>query len=159
MNKLLDLLGEELTQGKHILENEKLYRMGQNRIGKTYISCALGVNACHSGYKSKYIRLPNLFREIEVARTQGKYEQLMKHYENCQLLILDEFLLVSTTETEQRDLLELIEMRCGISATIICSQFVTEGWHEKLGGRAMADSIWLLFGSDDPLSVYHDNQR
>ena len=56
-------------------------------------------------------------------------------------MILDEFLLVPTSENEQRDLLELMEMRCGQSSTVICSQFVPEGWHDRLGGSALADSI------------------
>jgi len=65
----------------------------------------------------------------------------MKQYQKYSLIILDEFLLIPTTDTEQRDLLELMEYRCGHSSTIICSQFVPEGWHERLGGSALADSI------------------
>jgi DNA replication protein len=65
----------------------------------------------------------------------------MKQYQKYSLMILDEFLLIPTSDTEQRDLLELMESRCGQSSTIICSQFVPEGWHERLGGSALADSI------------------
>jgi len=65
----------------------------------------------------------------------------MKQYQKYSLMILDEFLLIPTSDTEQRDLLELMEYRCGQSSTIICSQFIPEGWHDRLGGSALADSI------------------
>ena len=81
------------------------------------------------------------FSEFEVACIQGKYQQMMKQYRKYSLLILDEFLLIPTNDTEQRDLLELMEIRCGESSTILCSQFLPEGWHERLGGSALADSI------------------
>lgn len=135
-----DLL-ESLADNEYIRQSLNVILIGATGCGKTYISNALGVNACQSGYKAKYIRLPELFGEFEAARIQGKYQQLMKQYQKYALMILDEFLLVPGSDTEQRDLLELMEYRCGHSSTIICSQFTPEGWHERLGGGALADSI------------------
>lgn len=135
-----DLL-ESLADNEYIRQSLNVILVGATGCGKTYISNALGVNACQSGYKAKYIRLPELFGEFESARIQGKYQQLMKQYQKYALMILDEFLLVPASDTEQRDLLELMEYRCGHSSTIICSQFTPEGWHERLGGGALADSI------------------
>lgn len=135
-----DLL-ESLADNEYIRQSLNVILIGATGCGKTYISNALGVNACQSGYKAKYIRLPELFGEFEAARIQGKYQQLMKQYQKYALMILDEFLLVPASDTEQRDLLELMEYRCGHSSTIICSQFTPEGWHERLGGGALADSI------------------
>jgi DNA replication protein DnaC len=135
-----DLL-ESLADNEYIRQGLNVILIGATGSGKTYISSALGVNACHSGYKTKYIRLPDLFQEIESARIQGKYRLLMKQYQKYQLLILDEFLLISTSESEQRDLFELMELRSRSTSNIICSQFVPEGWHDRLGGGAVADSI------------------
>lgn len=104
-------------------------------------SAFLGVNACQFGYKTRYIRLPELFSELEAARIQGKYHQVMKQFQKFSLVILDEFLLIPASNQEQRDLLELMEYRCGQVSTIFCSQFMPEGWHERLGGSALADSI------------------
>jgi len=132
---------ESLADNEYIRQKLNMILIGATGSGKTYISNAFGVNACHQGYKTRYIRLPELFSEFESARIQGRYQQLMKQYQKYSLMILDEFLLVPTTDTEQRDLLELMESRCGNSSTIICSQFLPEGWHERLGGSAIADSI------------------
>ena len=135
-----DLL-KSLDDNEYIRQSLNIILIGATGCGKTYISNALGVNACQSGYKTRYIRLPELFSEFEAARVQGKYQQLMRQYQKYSLMILDEFLLIPASDTEQRDLFELMESRCGQSSTIICSQFVPEGWHERLGGSALADSI------------------
>lgn len=132
---------ESLSDNEYIRQSLNVILVGATGCGKTYISNALGINACQSGYKAKYIRLPELFSELEAARIQGKYQQLMKQCQKYALMILDEFLLIPAADTEQRDLLELMEYRCGHSSTIICSQFTPEGWHERLGGGALADSI------------------
>lgn len=135
-----DLL-ESLSDNEYIRQGLNVILIRATGCGKTYIANALGVNACQFGYRTKYVRLPELFSEFEVARIEGRYQQLLKQYQKFSLMILDEFLLVPTTDTEQRDLLELVEYRCGHSSTILCSQFMTEGWHERLGGGALADSI------------------
>lgn len=132
---------ESLSNNEYIRQGLNVILIGATGCGKTYIANALGINACQFGYRTKYVRLPELFSEFEVARIQGSYQQLLKQYQKFSLMILDEFLLVPTTDTEQRDLLELVEYRCGHSSTILCSQFMTEGWHERLGGGALADSI------------------
>ena len=132
---------ESLADNEYIRQGLNVVLVGATGCGKTYIASALGVNACQNGYKTKYFRLPELFGAFEAARVQGQYLQLIKQLQKHPLLILDEFLLVPASNTEQRDLLELAECRCGRSSTIICSQIMPEGWHERLGGSALADSI------------------
>ncbi len=58
-------------------------------------------------------------------------------------LIIDEWLLLKPTETEQRDIFELLNRRYGKSATIFCSQYSKADWYEQLGGSAspLADAI------------------
>lgn len=130
-----------LADNEYIRRGLNVILIGATGCGKTYIANALGVNACQSGYKTRYIRLPELFSELEAARIQGKYQQVMKQYQKYALVILDEFLLIPASDQEQRDLLELMEYRCGQASTIFCSQFTPEGWHQRLGGSALADSI------------------
>jgi len=135
-----DLLNS-LADNEYIRKGLNVILIGATGCGKTYIANALGINACQSGYKTRYIRLPELFSELEAARIQGKYQQVMRQYQKYALVILDEFLLIPASDQEQRDLLELMEYRCGQASTIFCSQFTPEGWHQRLGGSALADSI------------------
>lgn len=130
-----------LSTNHYITKGQNVILAGATGCGKTYIANALGMNACQAGYSVRYIRLPELFSELPAARLQGIYPKMMKQYQKIALLILDEFLLIPTSDIEQRDLLELIEYRYGQCATIVCSQFAVEGWHERLGGGALADAI------------------
>lgn len=132
---------EDLTTNQYVQDGLGIILNGATGCGKTFIACALGINACRSGYKVKYIRLPELFSEFEVAKIQGTYRKMISNYQKYSLLILDEFLLTSTNEEEQTILLEIMESRSGLKSTIFCSQFSPEGWHSKLGSGPIADSI------------------
>ena len=50
-------------------------------------------------------------------------------------------MLVSLTETEARDLLEIIHCRHKNASTIFCSQFAPAGWHKKISEATLADAI------------------
>ena len=66
---------------------------------------------------------------------------LMKECQKVRLFILDELLLVPLSRDQQRSLLELLERRSDQSSTIFCSQYSFQGWHEQIGGGAIADAI------------------
>lgn len=158
---------ESLASNEYIQQSLNVIMVGATGCGKTYISNALGVNACQAGYKARYIRSPELFCGFQAARLQNTYLAVLKQYQKYALMIIDEFLLVSATEQEQRDLLELMEYRCGCSATIFCSQFSIESWHERLGGNALADAILdriipsaytLRIGGDVSMRQRHSRQ-
>lgn len=108
---------------------------------KTYIISALGNAACKKAKVVKYIRLPDLFFELDQARRNGKYKPKLRLYARAEVLIIDEFLLNPTTQEQQGDILELFELRYDSHTTIIASQFVPQGWHENLGSSAIADTI------------------
>ena len=38
--------------------------------GKTYMACAFGMEACKQRYKTKYVRLPDLLLELDMARSE-----------------------------------------------------------------------------------------
>jgi DNA replication protein DnaC len=57
------------------------------------------------------------------------------------VLVLGDFLLAPLTDTERRDLLEVLEDRYGKTSTVITSQLPTKSWHEALGDPTIADAI------------------
>lgn len=132
---------ESLRTNDYIESQLNIIVIGASGCGKTWLSCAFGVNACQSKYRVKYYRLPELFSEFEAQKIQGRYRQYLSALGKYDLMILDEFLLTSTTTSERENLLELIESRTNKKSTIYCSQWTPSGWHEKLGGGAVADAI------------------
>mgnify|MGYP002538518331 FL=1 len=83
----------------------------------------------------KYIRLPDLLVEFQIARGNGTIRKFMAQYRKYALLIIDEWLLYPLKETEARDLLEIVESRYKRNSTIFCSQYLEEDWYQKLGGK------------------------
>ena len=92
-------------------------------------------------YTVKYIRLPELLGELAVARAEGRYTKTVKPYKQVRLLIIDEWLLFPITDTDAKDILEIINARHKRASTIFCSQFAPDGWHDKVNDPAVADAI------------------
>ena len=139
--KLDQGLIEERGTNEYIRNHLNIILIGASGCGKTWLSCAFGINACHSRYKTKYIRLPELFSEFEARKIQGQFRQYLRQLQKYDLLILDEFLLVAASPEERNDLLELMESRTNRKSTIFASQWTPEGWHERLGAGPVADAI------------------
>lgn len=101
------------------------------------------MEACKQYFNTKYVRLPDLLIDLETARTEGNYKKVMAKYANPVVLILDEWLLLKPTNSEQRDIFELLHRRRKKSSTIFCSQYAFEEWYEQLGGgdSPLADAI------------------
>jgi DNA replication protein DnaC len=125
----------------YIDEFHNIILLGATGSGKSWLACAFGNAACRMYYNVRYIRLPELFAELAVARAEGTYRKAIAQYKKVKLLILDEWLLYPLKDTEARDLLEITESRCKRASTIFCSQFDVGGWHEKIGEPTLADAV------------------
>jgi len=130
-----------LSTCNYISDNRNIIIMGASGNGKSWLGCAFGMAACRNYYPVKYIRLPELFDDLAVARGEGTFKKIIKQYKQIKLLILDEWLLTPLRELEARDLLEIVEARYQRCSTIYCSQFRPGGWHEKIGQDTLADAI------------------
>ena len=67
----------QLATGRWIAEHHNVLITGATGVGKTYLACALGQQACRQGYRTLYRRLPRLFQELALARADGSYATLL----------------------------------------------------------------------------------
>ena len=139
--KINKSLIERLSTCEYIRECHNIIITGATGSGKSYMGCAFGMEACKHYYSTKYIRLPELLADLAIARGEGKFKETLRNYQKFTLLILDEWLLIKLTETEARDLLEIIHARHKKSSTIFCSQFAPIGWYNKFPEATVADAI------------------
>lgn len=141
--KLNKALVTRLATCEYISEHRNIFVTGATGSGKTYMACAFGMEACKQYFTVRYIRLPDFLLEMEVARSEGRFQKVLDKYAHPLLLILDEWLLLKLTENECRDVFELIHRRRKKSSTIFCSQFLQEEWYDRLGGNdnPLADAI------------------
>jgi DNA replication protein DnaC len=139
--KLDKTLISTLATCNYIQERHNIIILGAAGAGKSYLGCAFGIAACRNFFGTKYIRLPELFNDLAVARGEGTYKNVIKDYKKISLLVLDEWLLMPLSSLEARDLLEIVEARHKRAATIFISQFAPQGWHSKIGEETLADAI------------------
>lgn len=132
----------------YIAQGLNLFITGASGTGKTYLACALGVEACKQKLSVLYVRMSDLIRELARAKTdprQDRFSQVLEKYAKPKLLILDEWLLSTPSVEAQRDLLALFDARCRYNSTIFCSLFTVDGWYERFGvgknASALVESI------------------
>ena len=124
-----------------IRNHQNLLISGPTGVGKTFLACALAQKACREGFRTLYLRSPQFFYQIALARADGSYGTLMKRLSKAHLLVLDDLALTPLNDTERRDLLEVTEDRHGSSSTFITSQLPIENWHDHIGDPTIADAI------------------
>jgi len=130
-----------LARCQWIRDHLNIFITGPTGVGKSFIACALAHRACLEGFKVRYFRTSRLFQELALARGDGTLSTLMNTLAKNQLLVLDDWGLSVLTDQEQRDLLEIVEDRHGMSSTIMASQLPVEHWHEAIGNATLADAI------------------
>ena len=130
-----------LTSCNWIRNHQNLLISGPTGVGKTFLACALAQKACREGFRTLYLRMPQFFYQIALARADGTYGNLMKKFSKTHLLVLDDLGLTPLNDTERRDLLEVIEDRHGVTSTLITSQLPVENWHDHIGDPTIADAI------------------
>jgi DNA replication protein DnaC len=115
--------------------------VGKTGVGKSYVGSALADAACRAGHRALFVRVPRLLEELAMAHAAGAYASLLGKLSRIDVLVLDDFLLNPMTESERRDLLEVVEDRYDRTSTVITSQMPTKTWHEALGDPTIADAI------------------
>jgi DNA replication protein DnaC len=114
---------------------------GPTGVGKSYIACALGHQACLQGFKALYFRTSRLFQNLAVARGDGQYHKLVNTIAKTHVFIVDDWGLSKLDDHKQIEFLDILEDRHNIHSTIITSQFPPDHWHELMDNPTLSDAI------------------
>ena len=66
-----------LASCQWIRSHQNLLISGPTGVGKTFLACAFAQKACREGLRTVYLRSPQLFYQIALARADGSYGVLM----------------------------------------------------------------------------------
>jgi DNA replication protein DnaC len=124
-----------LRHGQHVVLT------GATGVGKTWLACALGQQACRQGFSVLYARVPRLFEELKIAHGDGSFTRKLYALAKIDLLLLDDFGLAALGTTERTDLLELLDDRIPGRSVLITSQLPVDAWYEYLNDPTLADAI------------------
>lgn len=132
---------EQLRASQWVQKHHNCLISGPTGSGKTYLACALGHQACREGHRVCYYYAPKLFRELQTAQADGSLMKLLKKLARSALLLIDDFGVAAVAGKQYRDLLEILDDRHGLGATLITSQFPVHQWHEVINDATVADAI------------------
>lgn len=132
---------EQLRAGEWVQNHRNCLIIGPTGIGKTYLGCALGVQACRDGFRTAYFTAPKLFRALQQAQADGSLTKLLKSIQKARLFIVDDLGVAAVGARQYRDFLEIIDDRTGNGSTLITSQYPVEQWHEVIADATVADAI------------------
>jgi len=132
---------QSLAQMEWVKNGSTILITGATGVGKSFLACALGTEACLHGFSTRYFGAPKLFRKLRMARGEGTYTDEMKRLAKTSLLIIDDFGLMPLEHDDRLALLEILEDRYRKAATIIAAQIPVASWHHTIGEPTIADAI------------------
>lgn len=132
---------DQLRASQWVQRHRHCLVTGSTGTGKTYLGCALAVQGCRDGYRTRYYHAPKLFRDLEIARADGSLPALLKKLARTTLLVVDDLGIASVSGKLYREFLEILDDRQGQGSTVITSQFPVSQWHEMIGDATVADAI------------------
>jgi DNA replication protein DnaC len=130
-----------LIAGDWIKNFQNIIITGPTGVGKTFLACALANKACRNGFHSLYLRSPGFYYQMALSRNDGSYRNIMNKLSKTNVLIIDDFGIAPLTDSDRRDLFEVVDERHGHGSTIITSQLPIDNWHDIIGDPTIADGI------------------
>jgi DNA replication protein DnaC len=114
---------------------------GRTGVGKSWLACALGTQACRQGFSVCYARFNRLLEGLRIAHGDGSFGSRLAQLAKIDVLILDDWAMAPIAAAERCDLLEVLDDRTTAKATIITSQLPVAHWHDYLAEPTIADAI------------------
>lgn len=143
-----------------IAKKENLIITGPSGLGKSYISQALGHQACMMEYKVLYQNTGRLLKKLKLAKVDGTYLKELRKINQTHLLVLDDFGLQSMDNHARETLLDIIDDRYNNASTIVASQIPVSAWYDIIGEGTIADAILdRLVNSSHRIDLKGDSLR
>lgn len=124
-----------------ISKKENAILTGPSGVGKSYLSQALGHQACLLGYSVVYTNTSRLFTKLKLAKVDGTYIKELKKLLKADVLILDDFGLQAFDNYAREALMDIIDDRFNQKSTIVSSQIPVSAWYDIIGEGTIADAI------------------
>lgn len=115
--------------------------LGPTGVGKTFLACAFGTEACRRRMSVVFRKVSDLLDDIATAEIDGSLAKLKNSLAKPELLILDDLGIGTISESAAQFLLSVIDRRMRSTSLLITSQWPTESWHSFFPDPTVADAI------------------
>jgi DNA replication protein DnaC len=116
-----------------------VFFLGPSGVGKSHLATGLGVRACAAGYRVRFCRAFELFKQLWAALADDTLDEQIEEYCEPHLLILDDVTRSPRKESDDFAAVfsELVHRRYRRGAMIISSNLGFEEWPAALGTASM----------------------
>jgi len=113
---------------------------GSTGTGKTYLSSAIGTQACSNKISVLYIKTSHLINEIKLSKLDGSYTKLFNKFIKPELLIIDDFGM-QKLDTVDNEILDIFDQRYYSKSNIFIGQLPPSKWHDLFTNPTIADAL------------------
>jgi len=138
----LDLrMFRELAGCDFIKERRNVIFLGRSGVGKTHMATALGVEACRSNYRTRFVSCYGLVNELIEARLERDLQRLIQRYARYDLLILDELGYIPFSKEGAELLFQILAERHEKGAVVITTNLGFADWTQVFGEPVMTAAL------------------
>ena len=123
-----------------IREKKNLIITGKAGTGKTNMACALGGCAIQNGMSVRYVKASLMINDLCEYQLTGNYKDYLKKYTDPDLLIIDDFGLMSLDISRCLHLFEVLDAREGSGSVLVISQIPVSKWYDTFQNSLYADA-------------------
>lgn len=113
---------------------------GPTGTGKSYFACALGDRACRLGLKVLYFTMNMLIENLKLVHLEGRETNFFRKLSSHDLLIIDDFGMVSLEGAIEHDFEQIIDDRYNRKSIILCSQLPVNDWYNVFKSELIAEA-------------------
>jgi len=126
---------------RFVRSGQNIIISGPTGVGKSYLACALGNNACRSGFTTQYYRVNTLIEKFTLERAKGTYLNFIRRISSASILILDDFGIKPLEAHQYQDLYDVIDERGSDRSLIITTQLPVANWSEIIEDPVTYEAI------------------
>ena len=121
---------EELSKCEWIEQGKNLVITGKTSSDKSYLANALCICALRQFKTARYIKASQLINELSKAEKLDNYQEELSIYAGYDLLVVDDFGLMSMDVNKCRNLFEVFDSRDPHKSILVISQFPVSSWYD-----------------------------
>ena len=134
---------QNLFRLKFLDDNSNVVFIGGVGLGKSHLSIALGLAACHQGHSVLFTSAIDVINTLAGAQAAGRLKFELRKYVRPRVLILDEIGYLPIDKTGADLLFQIISQRYEHGSTIITTNRVYKKWAEIFNNDSTLTSAVL----------------